>query len=217
LHNGSTLHILPPKKGRVLQKIGGIREIILHFFLRFCCFLGFFPLQPIASQPQAAIRPLPKKSCQKHYRRFFVRSGLCHNRRVNVEMTGRDKGCKGWTAVKRRRTLPAQPFASILPGTLPGLCSFRQKLKSVAPAIGAAFPSAAKGKKTDQIRVNPGKSDLSENISAHEKRRKRPATHQEPAKRPAEKWPAPIFLPGRARTGPPLRAGRLKLIEFDCA
>jgi hypothetical protein len=33
--------------------------------------LGLFLLQAVASQGEAAIPPLPKKSCQKHYRRFL--------------------------------------------------------------------------------------------------------------------------------------------------
>jgi hypothetical protein len=70
--------------------------------------LGFCQSQAIAFQQQAAIPPLQKKSCQKHYRRFFVRFGLCHNRRMNVEMAGRNEGCKGWTAVKRQPALRAK-------------------------------------------------------------------------------------------------------------
>jgi hypothetical protein len=51
-----------PKKEAILQKIGGPTEIILHFFSRFSGFLGFFQLQAVALQPQAAIEPLQKKS-----------------------------------------------------------------------------------------------------------------------------------------------------------
>ncbi len=72
-----------PKIEAVLQKNGGPTEIILHFFSRFPGFLGCFPLQAIAIQPQAPLRPLQEKSCQKTYHRFFVHSALCHNRRVN--------------------------------------------------------------------------------------------------------------------------------------
>jgi hypothetical protein len=57
---------------------------------------------------QRRSNPLSKKSCQKHYRRFFVRSRTCHNRRVNVEATGRNRGCQGWTAVKRQPALRAK-------------------------------------------------------------------------------------------------------------
>jgi hypothetical protein len=71
------------KNQALLQKNRGPTEIILHFFLYFPCFLGFIPPQAIAFQPQAMIRPLQKKSYQKHYRRFFVRSGMCQNRRMN--------------------------------------------------------------------------------------------------------------------------------------
>ena len=74
-----------PKNGAILQKNEGPTEIILHFFSRFSGFSGFFPLQAIAVQRQAAIQPLQKKSYLKTYRRFFVRSGICHNRRMRVE------------------------------------------------------------------------------------------------------------------------------------
>jgi hypothetical protein len=89
-HNGSNLQIMRffmgcfcPKIRAVLQKNGGFREIILHFFLCFSRFLGFCSLHPVAFQQQAPLQPLQKKSCLKHYRRFFVRSGLCHDRRMN--------------------------------------------------------------------------------------------------------------------------------------
>ena len=81
----SSLRISLPKSRPILQKNGGIREIILHFFLRFSGFLGFFRLQPVAFQQQAALQPLQKKSCLKTYRRFSVHSAMCHNRRMKVE------------------------------------------------------------------------------------------------------------------------------------
>jgi hypothetical protein len=74
-----------PKKEAVLQKNGGPTEIILRFFLCFSDFSGFFPSQAVAFQRQAAIPLLPKKSCLKTYRRFFVRSRMCHNRPMNDE------------------------------------------------------------------------------------------------------------------------------------
>jgi hypothetical protein len=73
------------KNRAILQKNGGLTEIILHFFLRFFCFLGLFPLQLVVSEQQAPVSPLQKKSCLKSYRRFFERSGICHNRRMNDE------------------------------------------------------------------------------------------------------------------------------------
>ena len=33
---------------------------------------------------------------------------MCHNRRMNVEMTGRNEGCEGWTAAKRQSALCAK-------------------------------------------------------------------------------------------------------------
>jgi hypothetical protein len=74
-----------PEIGAILQKNRGPTEIILHFFSCFLGFLGFFPLQAVDGQAQAAIRTLQKKSCLKTYRRFSVRSAMCHNRRMRVE------------------------------------------------------------------------------------------------------------------------------------
>ncbi len=96
-HNESNLQTMRffkvrfwPKSGAFLQKNRGPTEIILHFFLYFPCFLGSFSLLPLAPQPLAPLQPLPKKSCLKTYRRFFVPSVMGHNRRVNVELTGRN-------------------------------------------------------------------------------------------------------------------------------
>jgi hypothetical protein len=96
-----------PKNEPVLQKNEGPTEIILHFFLCFSGFLGLFPLQPLVSEPLAPAQLLPKKSCQKHYRRFFARSGMCLNGAVKVGQSGRKEGCPEWTAVKRRPALRA--------------------------------------------------------------------------------------------------------------
>jgi hypothetical protein len=79
----------------ILQKNGGPTEIILHFFSRFSGFSGFSLSQAIAFQCHPAIQPLQKKSCLKSYRRFFVRFGMCHNRRMNDEkFDGRWAGSK---------------------------------------------------------------------------------------------------------------------------
>jgi hypothetical protein len=106
-HNDSNLQPMRPEQvcfwpkiGAVLQKNGGPTEIILHFFSRFFGFSGFFPLQAIAVQWQTPIQPLQKKSCLKTYRRFFVRSGMCQNRRMRVENINWKTGRR---AKKRRR------------------------------------------------------------------------------------------------------------------
>ena len=95
-----------------LQKNRGPTEIILHFFSSFSFFSGFFPLQAVAFQRQAPLAPLQKKSCLKTDGRFSVRPGMCHNRPVKVEMTDRNEGCEGWTAVKRRPALRAKRFGA---------------------------------------------------------------------------------------------------------
>jgi hypothetical protein len=99
-----------PKNRAILQKNRGPTEIIFHFFLRFSCFGGLIPLQPVAFQRPAAIKTLPKKSYQKHYRRFFVPSGMCLNGLVKVGTTDRNQGCHGWTAAICRPALRAKRF-----------------------------------------------------------------------------------------------------------
>ncbi len=100
------------KKEAILQKNGGPTEIILHFVLRFPCFLGFVPSQAVALQRPAPIQPLPKKSCLKTDGRFSLPSGICHNHRVKVETTGWDEGCEGWTVIKCPPPLRAQRFGA---------------------------------------------------------------------------------------------------------
>jgi hypothetical protein len=135
-----------PKIEAILQKNGDPTKNISHFFSRFSCFPGFFHLQAIAFQRQAPLQPLPKKSCPKHYRRFFVRSGMCHNRRVIVEMTCRNEGCERWTAVKRQPALRAKRFG----------------LRNDSSAFGQSVvhsQAPPKPKNCDQIRPNPSKSE----------------------------------------------------------
>ncbi len=101
-----------PKKGAVLQKIRGPAEIILHFFLPFSSFLGLFPSQAIAFQPQPPLRPLPKKSCQKTYHRFFARSAMWLNGLVKTGVISRNEGCAGRAAVRCPPALHAQRFGA---------------------------------------------------------------------------------------------------------
>jgi len=116
-HNGSSLQISALrrrcfclKNRAILQKNGGPTEIILHFFSCFPGFSGFIALQAVDFQQQAAVPSLQKKSYQKHYRRFFVRPGICLNGVVKVGQSGRNQGCAGWTAAKRRPALCANRF-----------------------------------------------------------------------------------------------------------
>jgi hypothetical protein len=119
INNASTLQIIRLIKAcfcrkirGVSQKNGGPTKIILHFFSSFFGFGGFLPLQAIDFQAQAAVQPLQKKSCLKHYRRFFVCPGICQNRRMNVEMTGRNGGFEGWTAIRCAPALRTKRFGA---------------------------------------------------------------------------------------------------------
>jgi hypothetical protein len=178
-----------PSEG-LWQKNRGLTGNISHFFSSFSGFSGFFPLQVLLYEQQAAIQPLQKKSCLKTDGRFSVRSGICHNRRVKVEnnnwKTGRQ--AEKWgpkngllpsfcphlfafkveeasclLAVKdQRRDAPAafpglrSVNFELLPGSFRGCDPFSKNSKTVAPAIGDAFPRAAKRQKTT---LNPTKSD----------------------------------------------------------
>ena len=127
-HNQSSLQTVPSKQdrfwpinGAISQKNGGPMKFILHFFSHFPDFLGFFLLQAVDFKPQPPLQPLQKKSCQKHYRRFYVRSAICHNRCMNVEMTVWEQGCAGSVAFRRQPALtmksdnPQRPSPSYRP------------------------------------------------------------------------------------------------------
>ena len=101
--------IPPPEICPFLQEYRGFQEIILRFF-QFFAFFGTFPVASSDLQLPTTIQPLQKKSCQKTDGRFSIPSGICHNRRMDVEMTYRIEGCKGWTLVKHRPSLRAKRF-----------------------------------------------------------------------------------------------------------
>jgi hypothetical protein len=73
----------------LLQKNRHPTETILHFFSRFFGFGGLLPSQPLAFQPNAPIPPLQKKSCQKHYCRFFAFPPSCHHRPMKIKCSHR--------------------------------------------------------------------------------------------------------------------------------
>src|SRR5208282_5521826 len=87
----------------------------------FPVFSCFFHLQAVAFQRQPPIRHLQKKSCLKHYRRFFVRPAMCHHRPINVAMTVRNEKCPASAALCRRPGLlspaenPPRPCPSYRP------------------------------------------------------------------------------------------------------
>jgi hypothetical protein len=99
-----------PKIEAFLQINVGTTKTISHFFSRFYGFPGFLPLQVVLYEQQAAIQPLQKKSCQKHYRRFFVCSGMCHNHHVKVDLSDRDEGREDRAAVVRQPASRAKRF-----------------------------------------------------------------------------------------------------------
>jgi hypothetical protein len=102
------------KKGRFLGlfcRKTGVRHKLFNTLL--CVFTGFWDclaLQVVVYESQAAAGHLQNKSCLKTYRRFFVRSRMCLNKPVKVEMTGRDEGC-GRCAAPRAAALLSRNHA----------------------------------------------------------------------------------------------------------
>ena len=91
----SNLQIPPPKIRPSWQENRGSQKIISRICTRFSVFSGFSQLQAFDLQLQAPTRPHQKKSCLKHYRRFYGSSRMRHNRRVSERMfnpppSGRD-------------------------------------------------------------------------------------------------------------------------------
>jgi hypothetical protein len=151
----STLQTPSPKFRPFLQKNGGIREIILHFFSRFSGFSAFFQSQAIAFQWHGPIQPLQKKSCLKTYHRFSVRCGLCHNRRMEVENNN--------PMTRQEAEIWGQKHGLLL-SFCPHLSAFYLRVR--AANVEGRQPRRHQRRK---MRPNPGKSDLKKNISAHEK------------------------------------------------
>jgi len=79
----------------------------------FTCFWDSWLFQTLATQGEPARGRLQNKSCLKTYRRFFVRSGMCLNKSVKVEMTGRDEGCGRRAALRAAALLSAPPTTAL--------------------------------------------------------------------------------------------------------
>ena len=79
----------------------------------FTCFWDSRLFQTLAPQGEPARGRLQNKSCLKTYRRFFVRSGMCLNKPVKVEMTGRDEGCGRRAALRAAGLLSAPPTTAL--------------------------------------------------------------------------------------------------------
>jgi len=92
------------KKGRFLglfcRKTGVRRQLFNTLLCVFTCFWDSWLFQTLAPQGEPARGRLQNKSCLKTYRRFFVRSGMCLNGVVKIEMTGRDEGCERSAALR---------------------------------------------------------------------------------------------------------------------
>jgi len=92
----------------------GVRRKLFNTLLCvFTCFWDSRLFQTLAPQGEPAGGRLQNKSCLKTYRRFFVRSGMCLNDPMKVEMTGRDEG-RGRRAALRAQAIPSAPPTTAL-------------------------------------------------------------------------------------------------------
>src|ERR1019366_2283160 len=105
------------KKGRFLglfcRKTGVRRQLFNTLLCVFTCFWDSWLFQTLAPQGEPAHGRLKNKSYLKTYRRFFVRSGMCLNKSMKVEMTGREEGCGRRAALRVEALLTAPPTTAL--------------------------------------------------------------------------------------------------------
>ena len=157
----------------------------------FTCFWDSGLFQTLTPQGEPSRGSLQNKSCLKTYRRFFVRSGLCLNHRMKVEMTGRDKGC-GRCTVLRAAALLSRSYAIVRGAhahAIPGRrsekfwCNFDESgCNTTATDCNSRREIAVDCTGLHRIALDCTCGQLRQKI-------KREKT------RPEEKYPAPIFLP----------------------
>jgi len=116
MDNAVTAELTPSidrKKGRFLglfcRKTGVRAKQNDTLLCVFTCFWDSWLFQTLAPQGEPAVGRLQNKSYLKTYRRFFVRSGMCLNDPVKVEMTGWDEGCGRCAAPRAEALLSAPP------------------------------------------------------------------------------------------------------------
>jgi len=133
------------KKGRFLglfcRKTGVRPKLFNTLLCVFTCFWDARVFQTLAPQGEPARGRLQNKSYLKTYRRFFVRSGMCLNKTMKVEMTGRDEGC-GRRAALRAAALLSRSYA-IVRGAL---------VSSPSQAGGAKNSTATRCKRVQSYR-----------------------------------------------------------------
>jgi hypothetical protein len=117
--NAATAEFTPSidrKKGRFLwlfcRKTGVRRKLFNTLLCLFTCFWDSWLFQTLAPQWELAGGRLQNKSYLKTYRRFFFRSGMCFNKNMKVELTGRDEGC-GRRAALRDAALLSRSYAIV--------------------------------------------------------------------------------------------------------
>jgi len=129
---------------------------------------------------------------------------------MKVEMTGRNEGCKGWTAVKRQPALRAKRF-----GVWNDSSAFGRQPESGAGARAPETaiqpgPVAVNTTRYKSIQVNITKKIRASSMQAHlplAMSRKGGRQKNGGEKMSCSHLFAPIFLPIRARAGSPLQAG----------
>jgi hypothetical protein len=105
------------KKGRFLglfcRKTGVRHKLFNTLLCIFTCFWDSRLFQTVAPQGEPGRGRLKNKSYLKTYRRFFVRSGMCFNDPVKVELTGREEGCGRRAALSAEALLSAPPTTAL--------------------------------------------------------------------------------------------------------
>jgi len=146
--NAATAEFTPSidrKKGRFLglfcRKTGVRRKLFNTLLCLFTCFWDSWLFQILAPQGEPSRGRLQNKSCLKTYRRFFVRSGMCFNNPVKVEMTGRDEGC-GRSATLRAAALLSRSYAIVRGAHAPSLsqASGARNSGAILTKAGAIIP-----------------------------------------------------------------------------
>jgi hypothetical protein len=200
----------------------------------FCVFTDCwdcFGLQVVAYEQQAPAELLQNKSCLKTYRRFFIRSGMCFNKPVKVEMTGRDEGCERSAALRAAALLSrnyavargARAHSRAVVGASPTKAHQSETCRSKRRPI--PIPSRRNEKLwcnslnesaiIPQPDCNSSREIAVDCTRLHQIAPNCTKLHQKinggEENSPEEKYPAPIFLP------PPfcLQSGRVRLRRID--
>jgi hypothetical protein len=159
----------------------------------FTCFWDSWLFQTVAPQGEPARGRLQNKSYLKTYRRFFVRSGMCLNKSMKVEMTGREEGC-GRRAALRAAALLSRNYAIARGAHAPSTSQAGGARNSgaILTKAGAIIPqpdcNSRRGIAPDCTKLHQIAPNCTKLRSLRQKIKRE-------KNRPEERYSAPIFLP----------------------